>query len=119
MVALVLLAAITQGIVLCAISVSYRLAKEAQLNIGLLQVIWSLNPFLQSVVDCKCLKLHRVIGALLIAACAGLTAYSTNILNLEMPDPKIAVLASFSVPLAQLVGSLISRQALTIKGADP
>ena len=77
MVALVILAALIQGAVLCAISISYRLARQAQLNIGLVQVIWSLNPFLQSVVDCKCLKVHKVIGALLIMACAGLTAYST------------------------------------------
>lgn len=61
------------------------------------------------MVDCKCLHLHRVIGMLLIIGCAGLTAYSTQLLKLEKPDPKMAVLVSFSVPMAQLVGSLISR----------
>ncbi len=43
---LIVMAAVSQAIVLVMITLSFRLARDAGLNIGLIQVIWSLNPFL-------------------------------------------------------------------------
>jgi uncharacterized membrane protein YesL len=104
-------------VVLFAIAYSFRQANEVGLNIGLMQIIWSINPFLLSVLDCKCLQLHKIIGFILLVTCAALISFADKITH--SVSYKQVILTSMVVPVAQLVSSLLARWALLVKQADP
>jgi hypothetical protein len=116
---LIIMAAVSQAVVLAAIAYSFRQAKQFGVNIGLVQVIWSINPFLLSIIDLKCLELHKIIGFLLIMTCTGLIGFSERIMKDDRPSLQAVVIASFIVPATQLINSLIARWALLVKQVDP
>lgn len=116
---LIIMAAASQAVVLAAIAYSFRQARQFGVNIGLVQVIWSINPFLLSIIDLKCLELHKIIGFLLIMTCTGLIGFSERIMKDDRPSLQAVVIASFIVPAAQLINSLIARWALLVKQVDP
>ena len=109
MVLLIVLAAGNQALVLATIAFSFRMANKVGLNIGIAMVLWSLNPFLQSCVDCKCIQWHRIVGFVLIVACIMCVLYSGSITEETRSGYQVAVVSSISVAFMLLCSSLIAR----------